>query len=108
MHCRLGQFLAADFRETRLHLQAIERRVQNSAGLPASATHEHCAHAGCGIARHATPALGRLVVRMGMNRQQAPRTRARLTSDAEHLGLRSIGEVTAGHRRLVLLRIGSL
>src|SRR5262249_60791068 len=53
MRRRRGQFLATDLRETCLHFQTIERRVQNSAGLPASATDEHCAHAGCGIARHA-------------------------------------------------------
>src|SRR5262245_61889461 len=58
MRRRRGQFLAADRRETRLHLRAIERRVQNRAGLPASATHEHGAHAGCGITRHAPSALG--------------------------------------------------
>src|SRR5712691_2705114 len=60
MRRRCGQFLAADFREACLHLRALERRVQNSTGLPASAADKHCAHAGCGIARHATSALGSL------------------------------------------------
>src|SRR5215470_9106647 len=107
MRCRRNQLLAADLCKARLHLWAIECRVQNSAGLSASATDEHCAYAGGGIACHATPALGCLVVRMGMNREQATRTRARITIDAEYLGLRGIGKVVAGHRRLVLFRIGS-
>jgi len=106
MRCRHGQFLAADLRETGLYLRAIERRIYNSAGLPASAADERCTHTGCGIARYATPAFGSFVVRMGMNGQQATRARTRITSDAEYLGLRSIGEVAAGHRRLVLLGIG--
>src|SRR5215471_1272193 len=69
MRGRRGQFLAADCRETGLHLGAIERRVYNRASLTASATDERCTHTGRGIVRRATPALGRLVVRMGMNRQ---------------------------------------
>jgi hypothetical protein len=42
-----------------------------------------------------------------MNREQATHTLARVTIDAEHPGLWSIGEVGTGHRRLVLLGIGS-
>src|SRR5262245_65093082 len=100
--CHCGdQFLTAQRRDTCLYLRTLERWIQHRASLSASATDEHCAHASRSIARHTTPALGSLVVRMRMNREQTPRTRTWLTIDAERVGLRSIGEVATGHRRLI-------
>ena len=107
MRRRRGQLLAADLSEALLHLRTIQRRVENAAGLPASAADEYSAHAGCSITRHATPTLSSLVIRMGMNREQATRVCTRITIDAEHLRLRGIGKVGAGHRCLFLLGIES-
>ena len=69
MRRRRGQLCTTHLREACLDLRLIEGRIQDAPGFPASTADEHRAHTRRGIACHAAPALGGLVVGVGMNGQ---------------------------------------
>ena len=86
--CRRGdQFLMAYLREALLHLGPIELWVLNAASLAPSTADQHCAHTLGAIARCTPPTFGGLIIRVGMNSEQATRARGWFAMHAQQLGL---------------------
>ena len=66
-----GQFLGSNLGQLLGHRGLVQRRVEDLALLSSRAAHQHGAHPLSVVTRHRGRALGRLVVGMGVNGEQA-------------------------------------
>jgi hypothetical protein len=69
--CGLGELLAADLADAGQDGGGVQCRVQDLTLLATGAAHEHGARPGVGVASHRAGTLGRLVVGVGVNGEDA-------------------------------------